>query len=168
MTITGTFFSAVVEENEVKLSNGYQFFPLQINSARETEIIAETSSELEAGEYTLSVARNGKTTYFNQEKIVIQPSPTVPVITSINKTGFSKGETIIISGENLKKEGAVTNINFIPFYGGSTIVRSAAVNAEGTEITYTIPAEFPSGSYEILVEVDFESSDSYADIIKIQ
>ena len=168
MLISGKFFSAVAGENIVVLKKDYMQVELSVTSATESEIVAVTWTGLEAGEYTLSVTKNGKTTYYNQEKIVIKASPTLPVINSLNKTGFNKGETILITGENLKKEGAVTNINFVPFYGGTTLVRSATPNAEGTELSYTIPTDFPSGSYEIIVEVDWEFSESYGDIIKIQ
>lgn len=176
MTINGKFFPSLGEkntaENNVSLKKDNVEVQLAIRrysiGSIEAEIIVITPESLEAGEYTLSVTKNGKTTYYNQEKIVIKPSPTQPVITSINQTSFNKGETIIITGKNLKKEGVATNINFVPFYGGTTQVRSAAVNAEGTQITYTIPADFPSDSYEVLVEVSFEYSESLGEIISIK
>ncbi len=74
---------------------------------------------------------------------------------------------MVITGRNLKKIGVATNINFVPFYGGTTIVRSAVANAEGTEVTFDIPNDFDTGSYTILIEVDFNYSEEYGDVIKI-
>lgn len=167
LSINGRYFSAVAEDNEVVLKKDNEEVQLSISSASETEIVAIVPTETEAGEYILSVSRGGKTSFYNQAKIIIKPSPTQPVLNSINQTSFNPGETIILTGENLRKEGAVTNLNFVPFYGGTTLVRSATTNTEGTELSYTIPADFPSGSYKIIVEVGWEYSESYIDIIKI-
>ena len=68
----------------------------------------------------------------------------------------------------MKKIGYATNINFMPFIDGTTVVRSASANSEGTEVTYTIPDDFPVGNYVIAVEVAFEYSDDYGEVIEIK
>ena len=166
-SITGKYFGSTIEANKVFLNTNGTKTSLQINNASSDELNVTVGDNVEAGEYTLSVESNGKESYFNENKITIKDKPTKPVIETINKTGFARGETIIITGKNLKKVGFASNLNFIPFFGGTTVARSASVNAEGTQLEYTIPSEFPLGSYEILVEVGLEYSESYDDIIKI-
>lgn len=101
--------------------------------------------------------------------VTVEAAPsTVPVITSIDKTTYVRGETIVITGKNLKKTGAVSNINFIPMNGsGVTLVRNGVPSSDGTTLSFTIPMDFPVGAYAIMVEVDWEFSKEYADAIKI-
>lgn len=168
ITLTGKFFSEVTAENLVKLKNGSTEYTLEVLTATATELVVVTDSEMAGGSYTLSVTVNSKTTSYTTSAIEVKRPAPVPTITSINKTSFNRGEEIIITGTNLGKDGAVTNINFLPWpNGGTTIVRSASVNAEGTEARYTISESFSTGTYEVLVEVDGEYSESYGDIIKI-
>src|SRR5690606_33398304 len=106
--------------------------------------------------------------YYSSQMLTVNKPSTAPEITSISQTTYKIGDVITITGKNFKKIGYAANINFMPFIGGgSTIIKSAVSNAEGTEITYTIPADFPTGTYLISVEVDFEWSDDYGDVIKI-
>ena len=94
--------------------------------------------------------------------------PTLPNISNINASSFSRGETMIITGKNLKKNGFATNINFMPVNSGVTLVRSGVANQEGTELTYTVSDNFEIGNYNIVVEVDFKFSEKYKESIEIK
>lgn len=165
VTITGKYFSA--SGNIVNLNkNGV---PAQMPVAMEstTSITFTVPLDYATGSYTISVITSGVESYYNTAPLVVSAKPTLPVITGINKTTFKRGETIIITGTNLKKVGVATNINFMPFPSGTTLVRSGVANTEGTQVTYTIPLDFPLDDYTIAVEVDFEYSNDYGDAILI-
>jgi hypothetical protein len=55
----------------------------------------------------------------------------------------------------------------MPEASGTTLVRSASVNTEGTEATFTIPANFPKGRFYVLVDIDWVST-YVAEILTIQ
>jgi PBP1b-binding outer membrane lipoprotein LpoB len=117
--------------------------------------------------YTVTAEDGSVSSYVVTVTVESAPS-TVPVITSIDKTTYVRGETIVITGKNLKKTGAVSNINFVPFNGsGVTLVRSGTPSSDGTTLSFTIPMDFPVGAYAILVEVGWEYSKEYADAIRI-
>lgn len=165
ITITGKYFSAT--NNTVKLTMGNTSTNLEVISQSATSIEAKVSSSQEVGDYTISVVSNNKEGFFGSNKITVTKTATAPVITSLDKTSYSRGETITITGHNLKKIGYSSNINFIPFYGGSTIVRSGIAKSDGTQITYTIPSDFPLDSYIIVVEVGLEFSEEYNEVIPV-
>jgi hypothetical protein len=164
ITITGLNFGS---ENEVKLTSGQQTFALDVISETSTKIEAKVPVSIRAGNYSLTVISNGKEGFFDESITVAVPANT-PYITEITDTSLARGETMIIRGGNLKKIGVATNINFLPWpNGGTTQVRSAVANDEGTEVTFVIPNDFPTGTYTIEVEVDFEYSDEYDEVIQI-
>jgi hypothetical protein len=118
--------------------------------------------------YTVT-ASNGVTQEYIVKVII---SSTVPegalVISEITDTSISRGETMVIKGIHLSKAGTATNINFIPWpNGGVTLIRTGVANTDGTQVTYTIPNDFPTGTYSVAVEVDLEFSEEYGEIIKI-
>ncbi len=165
ITITGNYFAA---SNVVKLTIGSTTtVTLDIVSQNSTTIVATVPDDTNPDDYTLSVTSNGKTSFYNTQQITVELSPTTPVITEIVDTSLALGQTIVIKGTGLKKVGFATNINFMPFLGGTTVVRSGVANAEGTEVTYLIPMDFPTGTYLIAVEVDFEFSEDYGDVVQI-
>ncbi|MEP2667742.1 MAG: IPT/TIG domain-containing protein [Cyclobacteriaceae bacterium] len=164
LIITGEYFAE--SGNIVKLNKTGSSKTLTIVSESSTSIEVTVPIDTEAGNYSLSVTSNDKTGNSISTITVTAPS-TTPVITSLDKFSYARGETITITGQNLKKEGAFTNINFIPFISGATVVRTAIPNGDGTELTYTIPGDFPTGSYIIVVEVDFDYSEEYGDVIQI-
>jgi hypothetical protein len=164
ITISGLHFGL---QNRVTLSDDQDVFELEIISENSTTIVAKVPDDLSPSDYTLSVISNEKEARFD-ESITVQVPANTPYITEITDTSIARGETMIIRGGNLKKIGFATNINFLPWpNGGVTQVRSAIANDEGTEITFVIPNDFPTGTYTIEVEVDFEYSDEYDEVIQI-
>jgi hypothetical protein len=164
--ITGKYF--VNGQNEVFLSQDGFTFELAIIEESSTSITAKVPENIFEGDHTLSVTTDGVETYYNEVDINVGVAPTTPVITNIDKVSYSRGETIVITGTNLKKIGFASNLNFVPFISGTTMVRSGIANAAGTQVTYTIPNDFPLGTYLISVEVDFEWSEDYDEVIQIK
>lgn len=167
LTINGNYFAAF--ENKVFLTLGSETpIELDVVSESKTNIEATVPDDLDPGDYTLSVISNDKTVIYDTEMVTVGVPADVPFISEVTDTSISRGETMVIKGLYLKKTGAITNINFLPWpSGGTTIVRSLTVNAEGTEATYLIPNDFPTGTYTIVVEVDFEFSEEFDEVIQI-
>jgi hypothetical protein len=140
---------------------------LEIVSQDDASLVVTIPSDTEpADNYMITVESHGKSDTYGPIAVTVQPN--VPYISEITDSSIARGETMIIHGLYLKKSGVPTNINFIPWpNGGTTIIRSATANTDGTEVTLTIPDDFPTGTYEIVVEVDFEFSDEYSEIIQI-
>jgi hypothetical protein len=163
LTITGIRFQ--YSGNVVKLSIGGGYYNQRVISESTTSITVYVFGSV--GSHILQVTSNGKTKSYS-EKINIITNPNTPVITSLNKTTFTRGETITITGMKLSKAGFSTNLILLPFpTGGLALVRSCIANAEGTQLTYTIPTDFPAGTYTISIGVDLLFSDTYVDAIKI-
>lgn len=55
----------------------------------------------------------------------------------------------------------------MPFISGVTQVRSGVSNSEGTQVTFVIPNDFPTGTYVLVIEVDGEFSEEYGEVIQI-
>jgi hypothetical protein len=165
ITITGDYFEF---NTEVSLVMGDNSIGLLVTDVTQTSIVATVPSDIAPGEYTVRVDSHDMIAEGGPVTVEIQPG--IPYIESLDKFSYTRGETMVITGVNLKKDGVITHINFLPFTPteGPTIVRSVSVNAEGTEATFTIPNDFPTGTYSILVEVDFEFSEEYGEIIQIQ
>jgi hypothetical protein len=165
LTITGTRF--MVTGNIIKLNATSTSFTLSIVSESTTSIVVKVPIGTPVDSYTLSITSNGKERFYNTAKINVLAIAGTPVITSLDKVTYKRGETITITGQNLKKAGVASNVNFLPFPSGTTLVRSAVPNSDGTQLTYVIPNDFATGNYVILVEVDFLYSGEYPDVIKI-
>lgn len=164
--LTGEYFAA--SGNIVEITIGSESTSLSIVNESTTSIEVTVPSTQDPGEYTIKVTSNGKVGYYSSEKLTVNKPSTSPEIFSISQSSYKVGEVLTITGKNFKKVGYAANINFMPFIeDGPTIIKSAVSNAEGTELIYTIPDDFPSGTYLISVEVDFEWSDDYGDVIKI-
>lgn len=152
----------------MEITIGSESTSLSIVNESTTSIEVTVPSTQDPGEYTIKVTSNGKVGYYSSEKLTVNKPSTSPEIFSISQSSYKVGEVLTITGKNFKKVGYAANINFMPFIeDGPTIIKSAVSNAEGTELIYTIPDDFPSGTYLISVEVDFEWSDDYGDVIQI-
>jgi hypothetical protein len=164
ITITGNYFEF---NTEVSLVMGDNNISLVVTDINETTIVATVPESLAPGDYTVRVDSHDLIAEGGPVTVEVQPG--IPYIESLDQSSYTGGETMVITGVYLKKDGVITNINFTPWpNGGTTIVRSVSVNAEGTEATFTIPNDFPTGTYTIVIEVDFEFSEEYRDIIQIQ
>jgi hypothetical protein len=164
--ITGNYF-ATETENQVSLSGDSEIM-LEVLSATKTSLSVKVPSEVVAGEYTVSVTSNGYQVFYNTEKIKVINDPDTPIITEFDNTSYKKGETITITGENLGKEGVVSEIIFTRFTRGSDQTVIAEVNAEGTTLTYLIPDSFDTGTYSVAVRVGELTSEEYGEIINIE
>lgn len=165
IVISGKYFAEA--GNEVIISKGTSKTSILILSESTTTIEARISSSQEPGEYSIMVKSNGKETHFSEKLTVNKPS-TAPEITNIDKVSYNRGETMVITGKNLKQAGAPTYIYFMTWPSGVTIMRNYTVNAEGTEATFTIPTDFTTGTYTVYLSVNFEDTDDYKEIIQIK
>ena len=163
LIITGQYFQAL--GNTVFLENAGNSTGLQIVNESPTLIEVKVPDSTVPGSYTLKVQSNQK--QISSGTITVTLPAAAPQIVSINKVSFSLGEIMIINGQNFKKANAAANINFIPFLSGLTMVRSGIVNADGTQVSYSIPQDFTTGTYIIIVEAGGEFSEEYNQVIQI-
>ena len=82
------------------------------------------------------------------EWIKVVPRADAPTITSVNKTTFASGETLVITGTNFKQDGLPT---YVVLSTGTTAYTGVptTINADGTQITYKV---FSAGTYQLSVE----------------
>lgn len=165
ITISGKYFAE--SGNKVIISQGSSKKILAILNESSTSIEVRIPSSQDPGEYSIMVESNGKESHFNS-KLTVNKSPTAPEITNIEKSSYNRGETIVITGKNLKKSGALTYIYFMTWPSGVSLMRNCSVNDEGTQATFEIPADFTTGTYVIYLSVDFEDTDEYKEIIQIK
>ena len=168
ITLTGTDFAASGNIIKISKSGSGTAITLSIVSESTTEIKVKIPASIAEGVYLLVITANGDDIYLNGKEITVGPDPNKPVITSLDQSSYARGETITMTGTGLGKSGVLTYINFMPWpNGGTTLLRNGKPNTEGTQLTFTIPGDFPTGTYEIVVEVDGNFSESYRDIVQI-
>ena len=168
IVITGKYFQESGNVVNLKKSgtNSNTVLHPAIVSETSTSIKCTISDLVDPADYTLSVVSNGKESFYSSN-ITVQISPDAPVITSFDDSSYKLGETITITGRNLKKTGFATNINFTPFTSGVTTIRSGVPNADGTQLTFVLPLDFTTGTYTLLIEIDGEFSEEYKHVIEI-
>ena len=87
--------------------------------------------DLAAGTYTLSIREGDRRRDYPQRLLVINDNRVVR-ITGINQTDFTRGDTLVLTGENLKKTFAVKSNGNIYLF--NEYVNELTVNPEGTEL----------------------------------
>lgn len=163
ITISGKHFSTV--QNKVQLLKGGNLYDLFVFEQSATRIKAKLTHGIPIGKFSLMITSNDRQRLFDLNIDVIF-TVDLPKINMIDKELYKKGETISITGVNLKKTGRP----IIHFISATTTVNQkdeAAVNGDGTIATYTIPDTFASGDYRIFVEVDGSFSDLYVKVLSI-
>lgn len=161
--IYGRFF--MESGNTVLVYNDENEYELVIIHESTTFIQVVLPEGIAQGYYYLYMISNDREMPFTMPFLV----RTDPEIYTIDDFSYALGDTITITGRNLQKDGFATNINFIPFGSttGPTLVETGIANEAGTEVTYTVPVDFPPGTYSIMIEVDFRYSEEYMEIIEI-
>lgn len=86
---------------------------------------------LASGDYALSIREGDRRRDYQQRLTVINDSRVVR-ITGINQTDFIRGDTLVLTGENLKKNFAVKSNGSIYLF--NEYVNELTVNPEGTEL----------------------------------
>jgi hypothetical protein len=163
ITISGKHFSTV--QNQVQLIKDGKLYNLFIFEQSATSIKAKLTNGIPIGKFSLTITSNDRQRLFDLSIEVISTAD-LPKINATDKELYKKGETISITGVNLKKTARL----FIHFISTTTTVNQkdeAEINADGTIATYTIPDTFASGGYRIFVEVDGSFSDLYAKVLSI-
>jgi hypothetical protein len=163
IVLTGKYF--LPAGNIVKLSKGGPEILCEVITESTTSITAKIPDDIASDEYLIGV-KIGSLTVRHFGSISITGVP-VPIIASTDKFSYARGETITITGQNLKKIGFATNINFSPFTSGVTQVRSGVAAADGTQVTLVIPGDFTPGTYVLVIEVNGLYSEEYDEVIQI-
>ena len=167
LTITGNYFYGNEQTVTVDLQGSTSPKTATVKSATMTEIVITTPSDLRTDDYNVVVKVNGEQVY-STSRVTINAFVATPVITSIDKTTYNKGEVMTITGQNLRSTGLITNIGLVPVSGGTSYSYSISVNAEGTQATFTIPNTVSAGTYEVDIAVGSKYSEVYKDNIVIQ
>ena len=161
LVIRGAYF--MDEGNTVRL--GSVAIPVVSESA--TSITVSIPQSLVTGEYTLFVVSSGKTTSHGPKITVVQPVSD-PVLTDMNYE-YRKGETMEITGTGFKKEGVATRIKLQSFYhpDNQAQLYIATPNEDGTVVSWSIPADFPTDGYTVSVLVGDVESNKYRNVVSI-
>ncbi len=110
---------------------------------------------LKPGTYSLNVTVNGTLATGITTFVVLDPTSTSPSIESFSPAATAApGETRLINGKNLGADG--TEI-FVLLKGRPSI--PATANEEGTAITFTLPTDLPTGTYQVSVTIGNEEAD---------
>jgi hypothetical protein len=163
IVITGKYFLA--SGNKVNLSGSGPEIPCEIVAESTTSITAKIPDQIYSGEYSIGVKKGVRTELFYILTIDGLPAPT---IISTDKLSYNRGQTITMTGENLKKAGLDTKIHFLPIdFDNEFPVETGAVNSAGTQMTFVIPMDFPTGTYNLVVEINGGYGPSYNETIQI-
>ena len=135
VTITGTNFSSVIEENTVRFNNKGAI----ITNATTTSLTVTVPNEATTGK--ISVIVNDITGTSTNDFKVIHP----PTITSFTPNEGFFGTTIIIKGENFS---TTANDNKVFFNDNK---EATVTNATATELTVTVPYGAESGKINVTV-----------------
>ena len=135
VTITGTNFSSVIEENTVRFNNKEAI----ITNATTTSLTVTVPNEATTGK--ISVIVNDITGTSTNDFKVIHP----PTITSFTPNEGFIGTTIIIKGENFS---TTANDNKVFFNDNK---EATITNATATELTVTVPYGAESGKINVTV-----------------
>jgi hypothetical protein len=167
IVITGNYFMASGNVVKLNRSSPAQNVVLEIISESTTSIEVKVPASMDPGIYTLTVTSNGKITNYTIEQITVQLDPDTPVIALLNAVNgtYVRGQTITVTGTHL--DGVAPKIHFTVFISGTNTDGVLTVNGAGTSATYTIPMDFPTGTYVITVEADGLISEEYSDSILI-
>jgi hypothetical protein len=129
------------------------------------EIIEESATKIWVkipllldGKRDLRVTSHGMQTVY-ETKITYGTPP--PVITTTDKASYNLGEAIIITGQNLRRDGFSTTVYFMPTTSGPMLQSVGKVNADGTQLTVLVPNSFPVGIYTISIDINGETSKEY-------
>ncbi|NJB72631.1 hypothetical protein GGR42_003122 [Saonia flava] len=125
LNLNGDVFAAEVFRSSYSHQHSYEE---SLSSNRLTVVIPY---DLPEGSYSLRISEGERSTSYPHHFEVINDDRLVR-ITEINKTDFSRGDTLKLKGVNLRKEFAIKSDGSI--YGFNEYVNGLSVNQEGTEL----------------------------------
>ncbi len=100
-------------------------------SSSENQLTTEIPSDLPAGSYSVLISEGLRNAAYPQRFEVINDDRVIR-ITGINQTDFVRGDTLILTGVNLRKELAIKSNGSIYIF--NQYASDLTVNAEGTEL----------------------------------
>lgn len=150
VTITGTNFSTVAEENTIKVND----MEVAVKSSSSTTITIDIPADATSGQITVEV--NGIIATSSDSFTVEETPDTAPTIGSFSPTSAAVGAEITITGTNFSTE---ISKNIVEFNGTVATVKSATL----TELKVVVPAGTTSGKIKVTVEGSIAlSTDDFA------
>ncbi len=108
-----------------------------------TQAKVQIPFDVPVGSYSVIVDVNGRQFKYKALDLKITGTGTTLIINRMTDLSYIRGETIIITGNNLKATKA--QIRFVPQVGGAVAqTKDATINAAGTEISYKVETTFPA------------------------
>ncbi len=148
ITIIGTNFSDDDSENQVSFGDE----TVIVVSASPTEIVVEVPSDLPAGEVSVSVTVNERTSNLATFTVL------VPEITNITPPTGPIGTLITIEGTNFSQEESENTVTFNDIEAGINSVTT-------TQIQAFVPSGIPAGIVQVGVSVNGVSSNTLPFIV---
>jgi hypothetical protein len=105
-----------------------------------TQAKVQIPFDVPVGIYSVSVTVAGRTVKYRALDLKITGAGTEMIVDRMTDLTYVRGEEIIITGHNMK---AVTpQIRFVPQLAGTTVIKNATLNLDGTELKYKIETNF--------------------------
>ncbi|MEO9805785.1 MAG: IPT/TIG domain-containing protein [Reichenbachiella sp.] len=139
VTITGTNFSAVTNENTIKINDT----AVAVKSSSTTTITIDIPADATSGQITVEV--NGIIATSSDSFTIEETPDTAPTISSFSPTSAAVGAEITITGTNFSTD---VSKNIVEFNGTVATVKSATL----TELKVAVPASTTSGKIKVTVE----------------
>ena len=149
--LRGSGFGATAGENTVTFLQGSTAVEVVITEAASYSLEVAVPSTLTAGSYQIQVTTNGQT-FKTSTVFTATVTDTEPIVTGISANPISRGQVLTLTGRNFKSSGRITYLLFRPIGGGVSQLRSpTSSSVDGTQMTFTIPDDFPLGQYVVSV-----------------
>lgn len=150
VTITGTNFSTVADENTIKVNDT----AVAVKSSSTTTITIDIPADATSGQITVEV--NGIIATSSDSFTIEETPDTAPTISSFSPTSAAVGAEITITGTNFSTD---VSKNIVEFNGTVATVKSATL----TELKVEVPASTTSGKIKVTVEGNIAlSTDDFA------
>ncbi len=107
-----------------------------------TQAKVQVPFEVPVGIYSVSVTVNARTFKYRTIDLKVLGGGTELLINRMSVLAYIRGQDLIITGNNIKATKA--QIRFVPQVGSTNQLKDAIINSAGTEIKYTIEANFPA------------------------
>jgi hypothetical protein len=107
-----------------------------------TQAKVQVPFDVPVGIYSVSVTVNARIFKYRALDLKVTGAGTELQINRMAVFAYIRGQDLIITGNNIKATKA--QIRFVPQLGSTTQLKDAIINSAGTEIKYTIEANFPA------------------------
>ena len=144
VTVAGNYFIGI--DYSVYLVNGSFKTRVELDSFTKTSFTFKVPV-IAYNSYQLLIDASPEDV-IHTELVKIVPKADAPQILSLNKTTFTKGETLVITGTNFKKSSLTTHVS-LSKDGTAGAGVATSVSADGTQVTYILNQ---TGTFKVGVE----------------